>query len=134
MTEDRLIFLVDDDPINNMINKQLLNRVDADWKSKDFLTVREALDTVSKGLNEGEEPLPTIIFLDINMPVLNGWDFLDEYQNLPANFRDECRLFILSSSIDKQDIQTARQYQDVRDYLTKPLTKDVLRDILEVNA
>ena len=128
-----LIFLVDDDPINNMINQKLLARVQPNWGTTAFLTAREALDTIGQRLAPTTEALPGIILLDINMPVMNGWDFLQEYREFPTDFRETCQVFILSSSLDKQDISRAREYKEVRDYLTKPLREATLRKILDFN-
>lgn len=112
------IFLVDDDPINNLINKRLLGKVGISDQIIEFLEGEEALTQI--------EILPTehqvLIFLDINMPVLNGWEFLEKYIQIFPNRQD--KIVILSSSIDYQDRQKAREYQIVSGFLEKPLTLD----------
>lgn len=118
MIQFDVIFLVDDDPINNLINKRLLGKVGISDQIIEFLEGEEALTQI--------EILPTehqvLIFLDINMPVLNGWEFLEKYIQIFPNRQD--KIVILSSSIDYQDRQKAREYQIVSGFLEKPLTLD----------
>lgn len=119
------IFLVDDDPINNLINKRLLGKVGISDKIIEFLEGEEALTQI--------EILPSdhqvLIFLDINMPVLNGWEFLEKYLETFPKRQD--KIVILSSSIDFQDRQKAREYQLVSGFLEKPLTLDKIYSQLE---
>ncbi|MEX2565914.1 MAG: response regulator [Cyclobacteriaceae bacterium] len=78
--------------------------------------------------------LPDFIFLDIMMPVLNGWGFLDEYVQFPSKSKDRISLFILSSSISPQDVQRAKGIIEVEDYITKPLTMENLSTIIRNNS
>lgn len=119
------IFLVDDDPINNLINKRLLGKVGITNQIIEFLEGEEALVQI--------ETLPSknqiLIFLDINMPVLNGWEFLEKYSEVFPHRQD--KIVILSSSIDYQDRQKAKEYQIVSGFLEKPLTLDKIYSQLE---
>tara|TARA_R110002051_G_scaffold115762_1_gene188882 strand:+ start:110 stop:502 length:393 start_codon:yes stop_codon:yes gene_type:complete len=115
------IFLVDDDPINNLINKRLLGKVEIAKNIIEFLEGEEALVK----LNELDTNQPILIFLDINMPVLNGWEFLDKYQEQYPNRED--KIVILSSSIDYQDRYKAQGYKVVTGFLEKPLTLDKIK-------
>ncbi|WP_026952864.1 response regulator [Algoriphagus mannitolivorans] len=116
MSEFDAIFLVDDDPINNLINKRLLGKTGISQKIEEFLGGQEALNRLS------QEPLSNniLIFLDINMPVVNGWEFLEKYLMHFPERRD--KILILSSSIDFQDRQKAEGYEIVSGFLEKPLT------------
>jgi CheY-like chemotaxis protein len=116
MTCFDLIFLVDDDPINNLINRRLLGKTGISDQIIEFLGAEEALEQI-KLLNEKDSLL---IFLDINMPVLNGWEFLDMYIELFSHRND--KIIILSSSIDYQDRQKAMEYPIVSGFLEKPLS------------
>ncbi len=111
-----VIFLVDDDPINNLINRRLLGKTGIGNDIEEFLSAREALEKIKLLSQEGS----LLIFLDINMPVLNGWEFLDEYSSLFPNRNDV--IVILSSSIDFQDRQKALEYSVVSGFLEKPLS------------
>lgn len=113
-----VIFLVDDDPINNLINRRLLGKIGIGNRIEEFLSGQDALEKIEL-LPEAESLL---IFLDINMPVLNGWEFLDSYQVLFPDRTD--KIVILSSSIDFQDRQKALEYSIVSGFLEKPLSLD----------
>lgn len=116
MTQFDSIFLVDDDPINNLINKRLLSKTGLSQNIREFLGGEDALLL----LKEVPDKDHLLIFLDINMPVLNGWEFLNKYlENFPT--RND-RIIILSSSIDFQDRQRAQEYHIVAGFLEKPLT------------
>jgi CheY-like chemotaxis protein len=116
MTQFDAIFLVDDDPINNLINKRLLSKTRISQKIQEFLGGEDALVR----LKEVPDSSQLLIFLDINMPVLNGWEFLNKYLDSFPNRKD--KIIILSSSIDFQDRQRAQEYEIVSGFLEKPLT------------
>ncbi|WP_297335277.1 response regulator [Algoriphagus sp.] len=110
------IFLVDDDPINNLINKRLLKKMNFSENIYEFLEAEKALENIA-----ALPPTDSImVFLDINMPVMNGWEFLNEYLSQFENRKD--KIVILSSSIDFQDRQRAMGYHIVSGFLEKPLT------------
>lgn len=119
------IFLVDDDPINNLINKRLLGKVGISNQIIEFLEGEEALMQIETLPYENQ----ILIFLDINMPVLNGWEFIEKYTEVYPNRQD--KIVILSSSIDYQDRQKAKEYQIVSGFLEKPLTLDKIYSQLE---
>lgn len=119
------VFLVDDDPINNLINRRLLGKTGISNRIEEFLGGKEALEKINE-LNQ-EDSL--IIFLDINMPVLNGWEFLNKYLELFPERND--KIIILSSSIDFQDRQKATEYTIVSGFLEKPLTIDKINNQIE---
>lgn len=71
----------------------------------------------------------TLIFLDINMPVMNGWEFMNTFENDFPHLFGQVRIIILSSSIDTADLIRSRQYKSVSDYIAKPLTVDILNKL-----
>jgi CheY-like chemotaxis protein len=113
-----VIFLVDDDPINNLINKRLLVKLGIKALILEF---QEGIEAISL-LEKSDPKKSTLIFLDINMPIMNGWEFLSVYQEKFPHRNDE--IIILSSSIDYQDRLKAQDYKVVSGYLEKPLTMD----------
>jgi CheY-like chemotaxis protein len=110
------IFLVDDDPINNLINKRLLVKVGITHQIIEFVEGEYALEQIQNQNSENN----ILIFLDINMPVLNGWEFLEKYVTNFPHRKD--KIIILSSSIDFQDRQKAKAFDIVSGFLEKPLT------------
>lgn len=93
---------------------------------------QEALNYLKSEL-EGTHPQPTLIFLDINMPGMNGWEFLEEYEKLELAQKGEVVLTMLSNSIDDRDQEKAENYSTVRGYYSKPLSEDGLESILETH-
>ncbi len=110
--------LIDDNPIDLMVNEKVLSTCFADLEITKVLSGAEALKYLSKC-----ETLPEIILLDINMPEMNGFEFLEEYKRL-FKHNPKARIYILSSSIDPSDINKANEEQEVRAFMKKPLNID----------
>lgn len=119
-----LIILIDDDPINNLINKRLISKLAISPDVIEFSEAEKALEYIKTSDSRGN-----LILLDINMPVMNGWDFLACYAKL-KNRIDES-IIMLSSSIDHQDQQRSRGFSFVQDFIEKPLTREKLAKALK---
>ncbi len=112
----RTVMLIDDDKITNILTKKLLLKHNPEMKVEIFNSPFESIEHLEKlKVNNWEMP---IIFLDINMPMMNGWQFLEKIasQNISPT------IYILTSSVDRNDIEKARTYKNVKAFLTKPLT------------
>jgi CheY-like chemotaxis protein len=72
------------------------------------------------------EAFPQIIFLDINMPVMNGWEFLEEYEKLPSTFKESIFVIMLTTSVNPMDFENAKDFESVHGYRRKPLTHAML--------
>jgi CheY-like chemotaxis protein len=110
------LVLIDDDPINNFVNQKVLRKQKDDWAMMDFTDPKKALDYLLKN----QENLPAVILLDINMPILNGWQFLDELLKNSINVP----VFMLTSSIAQEDMEKTKIYPMIRGYINKPLNDD----------
>ena len=87
-------------------------------------------DRVDRAIEECNELKPDLIFLDINMPVMNGWEFLDEYQKLSKEQKAKMVLVMLTTSINPDDYEKSKQYPDVAGFRNKPLSTDLIKDIM----
>ncbi|MFX0556085.1 response regulator [Maribacter sp. CXY002] len=114
------ILLIDDSEIDNFINKAVLSK--SDFISEIFVrsSGKEALEFL-KELVDIPDSFPDFIFLDIRMPIMDGFQFMEEYSKLPLEVKNRCKVYILSSSIDPLDIERAKNCVDVENHLTKPL-------------
>lgn len=118
------IILVDDDPINNLINRRLISKLKLTSKIEEFLEAEQAIERI-RGIDDSEN---TLIFLDINMPVMNGWDFLNQYMKEFKLRKD--KIIVLSSSIDFQDRQRAKEFACVEGFIEKPLSPEKIKFVL----
>lgn len=129
----RTVYLIDDDKIFNIIHAKTLEREGFANKIESFTNGAEAIDKLHKVIKEKNSDFPDMIFLDINMPVMDGWEFLDEYSTLPQEATGKCKVLMLSSSIDSNDIERSKTYKTVQEFISKPLTMDKLNEIFKKN-
>jgi CheY-like chemotaxis protein len=121
------VLLVEDDPITVMVCDRVIKMTLFAEKVKSCENGKIGIDYLS-GLSEGDES-PNIIFLDINMPVMNGWDFLEEFEKIKFRFKSVPRIYLLSSTVDPEDHRRAKKFSSVEDFISKPLSKEVLQNI-----
>lgn len=131
MSKIQKVLIIDDDEINNFVCSKVIKKNKFAEEVKTLLSGREGLTYMNEILEKADGILPDLILLDINMPLMNGWDFLEEYQKLQPNFDKNPVLLMLSSSVYEEDIEKANQHPDVKDYITKPLNDKVLEEIYQ---
>ncbi len=122
--------IIDDDPIYRFSFAQILGMIDPSLQTLSFENGQEAWDNF-KGLIEKYGEAPSFIFLDLNMPVMDGWNFLDELSAIDQSAYFETQLYIVSSSVHEKDLERAKDYSLVSDYLVKPIKRTRLVEILE---
>ncbi|WP_339696051.1 response regulator [uncultured Roseivirga sp.] len=120
--------IIDDDPIFVFGAKRMMELADFCNGFMVFQDGRKALDGLSAIVASGNN-LPELILLDLNMPVMDGWQFLDEFTKIKTD--KKITLYIVSSSIDNEDFNKAETYEVVSNYIVKPITMDTLKGILE---
>lgn len=117
--------VIDDDPIFVRVVKKMMGVADFCNDVQVYNNGKEAVE----GLKESSTSIsPDIIFLDINMPIMNGWGVLDMFESL--GLPDGVHVYVVSSTIDPAEIARARSYPFVVDFIEKPITVDIFKDIL----
>ncbi|MFC6997136.1 response regulator [Rufibacter roseus] len=122
------VFLVDDDHVSNFLLGSLLNKLDNNLDISTFLSAHEVLEKINS-LSEAE--YPDVLFVDLSMPIMDGWELLDELAQHQPDFRNKCRVYILSSSIRKADKDRSKAYPLVVDFLQKPANPDEILNALQ---
>ena len=126
------ILLVDDDEINNFISIKLIKKALANAEISACLNGKIAIDELTQLQKLDPNKLPDFILLDINMPIMNGWEFLDEYKRLGIDPLGKSKIFIISSSVFSNDINKAKSYDLVKDFISKPLNVDKIKELFAV--
>jgi|ERR1043166_2888849 CheY-like chemotaxis protein len=122
----KCILLVDDNNDDNFFHKIIIKKADVAESIQVAENGLEALEFLKK---EGQI-IPELIFLDINMPKMNGWEFLEEYGKLDPKCKARITIMMLTTSANPDDIEKARHIQDVTGFRTKPLTEEMLSEII----
>ena len=123
------VFIIDDDPIHQRIAQIMITKHQLYSEFVSYTEAGKALEFLNTNHNV-LELLPDVILLDLNMPVVDGWDFLDAYEKIKDNFTKEIKIFIVSSSVDEKDISRSQSYSSVKGFFSKPLSPDVIRQTL----
>lgn len=126
------VWLVDDDKIYQFTAKMILEATGLANNIHTFFNGKEAITYLKDQNNQIAESLPDVIFLDINMPVMNGWEFLEEYKSIVKKLPKIITIFVVSSSVDESDIRKSKAYQTVTDYVIKPINREKYRQLLSV--
>ncbi len=122
------ILLIDDNNIDNFINKKILTRE----KIAETITVKLSPHEALEYLASKTDRFPELIFLDIKMPQMDGFEFLGAFEKLSEEQKEKCRIIMLSSSHNMEDIETAKKNPYVLEYLIKPLDSRKLNALLEL--
>jgi len=124
MNTVRNYLIVDDDPVNNAISRIAIKRTLGDVVIKIFTLPEEGLAFIQ---NEYIESLvPTVLFLDINMPSLTGWEFMEQFEKFSEEIKEQIRIYILSSSVDQRDKDKAKVNKYIKGFISKPLSRETI--------
>lgn len=126
--------VIDDDPIVIFGLKRMLEHTSVDAKFVSFENGLEAMDYLRPKIQRRSKDLPDLIFVDLNMPIMDGWDFIENYTEELGPVADKKPiLYIVSSSIDQNDHERAERLSEVTGFIIKPVSVDELQKILQEN-
>ena len=123
------VLLIDDDQPTNFLHEIILKKMDCAERIVAKQSGRAALEFL-KSVTDGEHPQPDLIFLDINMPAMNGWEFLIEYEKLSDIQKGRIVVVMLTTSLNPDDKQKASERESIAGFRNKPLSESMIMDIL----
>jgi CheY-like chemotaxis protein len=122
MTHFNSVYIVDDDVVFHLIMKKLFQKTNLKLSTNYFVNGLEALEKLKSKTSETDE-IPDLILLDINMPICDGWQFLEEFKNISESIKNRIKIYLISSSDNKEDISKSEHYKGIIDkYYFKPMT------------
>lgn len=123
MEKIKNLALIDDDDTFVFLTKKVIEQTNLVEQIKVFANGRDAINFLKE--NSGKpDLLPEIILLDLNMPIMDGWQFLEDYIHLKPKMGKKITIYIISSSISPHDIERAKGISEVSDFIIKPVTKE----------
>ncbi len=122
------LLVIDDDDINIFIIKKIVEKTGYNINMVAKTNGQLAIDYLSS-LSDHNESFPQLVLIDINMPVLNGWEFLEAYDKLGIAQRVD--MYMLSSSVYENDIEKAKTYKTVKGFISKPLSINKLIELFD---
>ena len=122
------LLVIDDDDINIFIISKIVEKTGYDVEISAKHNGQLAIDYI-KELLYNSKPLPDLVLVDINMPILNGWEFIEAFEAL--DIQQSNAMYMLSSSVYENDIEKAKSYKSVKGFISKPLSIERLKGLLE---
>ncbi len=130
------ILLIDDEMSNNYLHQIIIENAEIETfvqVAYDGIEALEFLTCTGRYEDTKDFPQPGIIFLDLNMPKMNGWEFLEEYFKLPEQQKGKIVMAMLTSSLNQDDIDKSKRDENLKGFISKPLTSEKLMDIVNNN-
>jgi CheY-like chemotaxis protein len=128
----RKVLIIDDDEINNFVCEKVIKQSGLAEEAKSLKSAPEALDYIRGLAQESPDLVPEVILLDINMPFMDGWEFMESLKGFMPQLLSKLPVVaILSSSVYEADAEKADEHPDIQEYITKPLTQEALKKVLK---
>lgn len=128
---DKRFILVDDVKMNNLMSRLILGTTYPDAEIIEFNDAQTGLDFILNDYRANAKTHNNVLLLDLYMPGMDGWEFLDVYQNYPDQIKQQIKILILTSSISDEDKAKAKKYSCVSGYLIKPFSAEDIRDVFQ---
>ncbi|SFH41430.1 response regulator [Pedobacter insulae] len=129
MSDSKLnLLVIDDDDINIFIIKKIVEKTGFNIDMIARNNGQQAIDYLTDTISQNK-PLPSLVLIDINMPVMNGWEFIEAYEEL--SIEQKVDMYILSSSVYENDIEKTKGYKTVRGFISKPLSMERLTELIK---
>ena len=129
------VLVIDDDEATNFFNYMIIEKSGCTDHIKVIQTGQDALDYLSNSIRiknrEDDFPCPELIFLDINMPAMNGWEFIEKFRKLEKGQKGKIVMVMLTTSLFPEDVIIAKEVPEISCFENKPLTADKLNSILK---
>lgn len=126
------ILIIDDDPTTGFLYSRLINKFGVSQEVELANGGEEALQLIEDHIkSQNEDKIPQLIFVDLNMPFMDGFEFLDAYQRLEFKNKDSVVISVLTSSYLPQDVKRVKEFPVVNDYMVKPLTEEKVMELME---
>ena len=122
------VFLIDDNDIVNFINRKTMESCSFSDNIIEYTSAKKALKFLDEASKDSDQ-IPDLIFLDIKMQLMSGFEFLEGFGKLPPEVTEKVKIIMLTSSLHDSDKELALKYKNVVDFLNKPITKDKLSNI-----
>ena len=119
--------LIDDDEINNMISSVTIRKTAKSAYIQAFLNPFDGFEHIVTEYSNPDQDFTAILFLDLSMPGMDGWEFLERFEKLDSSIRSRITVYVLSSSEDNRDVNRAKENKIVNEYIIKPLTTETVR-------
>jgi len=130
MSKSFILCFIDDDEIYQYTITRSINKHKLAKKVLIFSDGEEAMNFLANNAANNEE-LPDVIFLDINMPIMDGWHFLEEYTKLKPGINKSITIYMITSSVDPVDYAHAKRISEISDYIVKPVKPEMLKELIE---
>jgi CheY-like chemotaxis protein len=126
----RKVAVIDDDDVFQLIIRKQIEMNNFDYEILNFSNGQDAINFLNQNI-DNRNLLPDLIMLDVNMPIKDGWEFLEEYQLLNDEIKSSISLYMVTSSVIQSDIDKARKDENILAFISKPITNKQLKEMLE---
>jgi CheY-like chemotaxis protein len=126
------VLFIDDDNVALMLNRILVDKTQFARETFTAVNGEDALLFYDKLSESDNSAYPELVFLDLNMPIMDGWEFLEEFEKNYFEKFDKTKIIVLSSSINPEDLERSKQYSMVMDFISKPVSVETLGELSQM--